>query len=117
MPYSDRLPGKRKSGAYQAEKRITLAQVPGLRVRQIKLAAGQCVPWHYHSEITDTFFCLTGTMRIRTRNPEAVFILRRGDSVAIRPGRTHFATGVGGQTCEFIVVQGVGNYDYVPVDG
>jgi quercetin dioxygenase-like cupin family protein len=31
-----------------------------LRVTVLTLDAGQSVPWHYHSEVTDSFVCLSG---------------------------------------------------------
>ncbi len=116
MPRSDNSSGKPREGIYKAEARFTLAEAPGLRVRQLSLAAGQCVPWHYHSEITDTFFCMKGPMWVKTRDPDAVFVLEPGETVAIMPGRLHFAAGVELEACQFMVVQGVGTYDYVPLE-
>ena len=29
-----------------------------MRASVLTLAAGECVPWHYHSTITDSFVCL-----------------------------------------------------------
>jgi quercetin dioxygenase-like cupin family protein len=105
-----------REGVYQVESRITLAEVADLRVRQLCLAAGQYVPWHYHSNITDTFFCMKGPMSVKTREPEFEFILTAGETVAIPPGRPHYAAGVDLQACQFMIVQGVGTYDYVPLD-
>ncbi len=31
------------------------------------LAPDQTIPWHYHSEITDHYFVLTGALTIETR--------------------------------------------------
>lgn len=108
--------GASREGVYQAESRITLAEVPGLRVRQLRLAAGQCVPWHYHSDITDRFFCMQGPICVKTRDPVDEFILAAGETVAIPPGRPHYAAGVDLRACQFMIVQGVGTYDYVPLD-
>jgi quercetin dioxygenase-like cupin family protein len=107
------VPGE---GLYEAKERFTLAEAPGLRVRHLSLAAGQCVPWHLHSEITDTFFCMQGPMCVKTRNPDVAFVLEAGETVAIPPGRPHYAAGVENQACAFMIVQGVGTYDYVPID-
>jgi quercetin dioxygenase-like cupin family protein len=41
----------------------------------LSLAAGQCVPWHYHSEISDSFVCLEGPMVVETRAPRHVYRL------------------------------------------
>ena len=54
---------------YEIENRETVAEAPGLRVRILTLAQWQCVPWHYHSAITDTFFCMEGPMLVQTRAP------------------------------------------------
>ena len=116
MPGSDHKPDNRREGEYPAAGRLTLAEAPGLRVRQLSLAVGQCVPWHFHSEITDTFFCMQGPMCVRTRSPDAEFVLQAGDTLAIPPGRHHYAAGVDKQACSFMIVQGVGTYDYVPVE-
>ncbi len=116
MPDSDGSSSQPREGNYPAEERFTLAEAPGLRVRQLSLAAGQCVPWHYHSDITDTFFCMKGPMCVKTRDPDDVFILEPGETVAIPPRRRHFVAGVEQQSCQFITIQGVGSYDYVPVD-
>jgi quercetin dioxygenase-like cupin family protein len=98
---------------YPADERETLAEAPGLRVRLLGLSAGQCVPWHYHNHITDRFFCMRGPMVVETRSPEARHLLQAGDTVAIPPGVPHFVKGHGG-ACRFMIVQGVGEYDYVP---
>ena len=115
MHVSDATTSQRRDGDYAAEERLTLAEVPGLRVRQLRLAAGQCVPWHYHNEVTDIFFCMKGPMCVQTRDPDVVFELQPGNTVEIPAGRPHYAAGVENRPCEFIVIQGVGTYDYVPL--
>ena len=112
----DNSSGKSQEGAYPTKERFTLAEAPGLRVRQLSLAAGQCVPWHYHNEITDTLFCMKGHMSVKTRDPDAHFILEPGETVAIPPRRRHCVEGVDQQACQFMAIQGVGTYDYVSAD-
>ncbi|MBT5895848.1 MAG: hypothetical protein HOH61_08095, partial [Rhodospirillaceae bacterium] len=31
-----------------------------MRVTVLTLAEAECIPWHYHTEITDSFVCLEG---------------------------------------------------------
>lgn len=102
---------------YEIEKRETVADVPGLRVRILTLAEGQCVPWHYHSEITDTFFCMEGPLHIRTRAPRADYVLEAGQSCGVPAKVAHYVSGVDHQPARFMIVQGEGTYDYVPVGG
>jgi quercetin dioxygenase-like cupin family protein len=104
------------SPAYVIEGRELIAESAGLRVQVLTIGAGQCVPWHRHSEITDTFFCLQGPMLIETREPDASHHLTAGDRCSVPPGRAHFVSGEAGGRCRFVIVQGVGVYDYVPVD-
>ena len=106
----------KSEGAYPTRRRETIAEAPNLRVRLIALDAGQCVPWHYHNNITDTFFCMEGPMQITTRNPDEVHVLDPGGSFAVKQGTPHLVTGVNDEGCMFMVVQGVGVYDYVPCD-
>ena len=56
--------------SYELEGRELIAEAPGLRVQVLTLGPGQCVPWHRHTSITDTFFCLEGPVVITTREPD-----------------------------------------------
>lgn len=80
----------------------------------LTLAAGQRVPWHHHTEISDTFFCLEGPMILETRAPNTIIRLHVGQRTTIPPGQPHFVQGAGGGPCSFAIVQGVGAYDYLP---
>jgi quercetin dioxygenase-like cupin family protein len=57
------------AGQYNALQRRTVAEVPGLRVRQLALSAAQEVPWHRHTATIDTFFCMSGPMVVGTYGP------------------------------------------------
>jgi len=103
-------------GVYATTRRETIAEAPNLRVRLLALGEGQCVPWHYHNNITDTFFCMEGPMQVTTRDPEEAHVLEPGGTFAVAPGVAHLVAGVDDRPCKFIVVQGVGVYDFVPVD-
>ena len=104
------------SNAIPIDGQETLAETPDLRVRMLTLGAGQCVPWHTHSTITDTFFCMLGPMQVETRDPGAVRRLEPGQTFAVLPGVPHRVSGVDGGPCKFMIVQGVGTYDSVPVE-
>ena len=104
------------SGKYHAKERLTIAEVPGLRVRQIALGENQFVPWHYHNNVSDTFFCMQGPMQIHTREPNEIHILHPGETYSVAPLVHHFVNGLADQPCRFITIQGVGVYDYIAVD-
>ena len=92
-----------------------VAEGADLRVQVLTLAAGQSVPWHYHSEITDSFVCLEGPMVVETRAPRATYRLMPGERCAVGPKTAHFVHGENGGPCKFMIVQGVGVYDFMPV--
>ena len=92
-----------------------VAEGADLRVQVLTLAAGQSVPWHYHSEITDSFVCLEGPMVVETRAPRATHRLMPGGRCAVGPKTAHFVHGENGGPCKFMIVQGVGVYDFMPV--
>lgn len=93
----------------------TVMEGSDMRAQILTLAAGQCVPWHYHSTITDAFFCLDGPMVVETRAPRAEHVLRSGERCAVPPKTAHTVHGQDGGPCRFLILQGVGVYDNVAV--
>jgi quercetin dioxygenase-like cupin family protein len=86
-----------------------------MRALVLTLAVGECVPWHYHSEISDRFFCLSGPMVVEMRAPRVVNELTTGDSYVVPPKTAHYVHGKNDGPCRFLVLQGVGVYDNVEV--
>lgn len=101
---------------YGVERRERHLERPGFRISELQLSPTQTVPWHAHSEIGDTFYVLDGDMRLFLRDPEEDMRLGPGDSYAVRPGRPHLVTNAGDRSLTFLVLQGVGVYDYIPLD-
>ncbi len=107
----------RSRGNYQIAGRELVAEGADLRVQVLTLAGGQCVPWHYHSEITDSFVCLEGPMVVETRAPRNSYRLEPGQRCAVPPKTAHYVQGEDGGPCKFLIIQGVGAYDFVLVGG
>jgi quercetin dioxygenase-like cupin family protein len=101
--------------SYKVEKREVVAQTPDLRMVILTLAPGEEVPWHFHTNVTDTFFCLDGPMVIETREPVAQIELVAGQTHAIPATRPHRVQGKAGGRCRFAILQGVGRYDFKPL--
>lgn len=91
-----------------------LAQDTQIKVSILTLSAGQHVPWHHHSNVSDRFFCMEGSMVVETRVPRAIHVLKPGETVIIPPRTAHYVHGQDHGPCKFMIVQGVGTYDYVP---
>ena len=100
---------------YTVEDTTVIAETPDLRVLTITLAAGEAIPWHYHSTVTDTFFCLEGALEIESRAPRASHALGPGDTCAVEPKTAHLVSNAGAGRCRFLLIQGIGTYDFVPV--
>jgi len=99
---------------YTIRDRELVAESTGLCVQILTIGPGQCVPWHHHTRITDTFFCLDGPMVVHTRARD--HDLAPGGRCAVQPGEAHMVEGKDGGPCRFAIVQGVGEYDFVPGD-
>ena len=50
------------------------------------------------------------------REPEAELLLRPGDSYEVVAARPHLVTNAGRSSLTFLVLQGIGVYDYIPLD-
>jgi quercetin dioxygenase-like cupin family protein len=55
---------KDATGLYEVEHRARHAVRPGFRITELQISPTQEVPWHYHNNIQDTFYVLSGVIRI-----------------------------------------------------
>jgi quercetin dioxygenase-like cupin family protein len=88
-----------------------------MRAKVYTLAAGQRIPWHYHSNISDLFFCLDGPMVVETRAPHAKHLLQPGERCTVPPMTAHCVYGSNDGPCRYLILQGVGEYDNHAVGG
>ena len=63
-------PVKDASHLYEVERRDRHAERPGFRISELQLSPTQTVPWHFHTNISDTFYVLQGKMRLFLQNPK-----------------------------------------------
>ncbi|HTQ77581.1 MAG TPA: cupin domain-containing protein [Burkholderiales bacterium] len=108
-------PVKDTSHLYEVERRAFHAQRPGFRINELQISPAQTVPWHYHSNIQDTFYVLEGELRLFLQDPKEEVRLKPGETYAVRPRRPHLVTNPGAGSATFLVLQGIGDYDYVPL--
>ena len=100
---------------YEVERRRCHAERPGFRINELQISKSQKVPWHYHSNIQDTFYVLEGSIRIFLQNPKESITLRPGETCTVAPRRPHLVTNAGEGSATFLVLQGIGEYDFVPL--
>jgi quercetin dioxygenase-like cupin family protein len=87
-----------------------------VQARIFTLAPSDVIPWHHHSESTDHYFVLRGTLTINTRNPDDERMLEIGGRYKITPGTAHLISNRGTTDCQFLLLQGVGKYDFLKSD-
>jgi len=102
------------SGLYEVVCRAYHAARPGFRIAELEISPTQKVPWHYHNNVHDTFYVVSGAIRIFLQQPK--------EEVRLTPGQTYCAaeasapvTNAGDTSAVFLVLQGIGQYDFVPL--
>jgi quercetin dioxygenase-like cupin family protein len=108
-------PSKDASSHYEVERRALHAERPGFRISELQISPTQKVPWHFHSNIADTFYVIEGSIRIFLRDPKEEVRLGPGETFCVRARRPHLVANGGDSSATFLVLQGVGEYDYVPL--
>ena len=108
-------PMKDASTMYEVERRAEHAARPGFRITELQIAPKQKVPWHYHNNVQDTFYVIEGQLRIFLRDPKEDVRLAPGETYSVPPRRPHLVTNAGDASATFLVLQGIGTYDFVPL--
>jgi quercetin dioxygenase-like cupin family protein len=98
---------------YQVKKISVIAKGTDVLVREYVLGPGEFIPWHHHTEVTDNYYDLEGVVLIETRAPAARRELNPGESATVIPPTAHHVSNSSGKPCRFLLIQGVGKYDFV----
>jgi quercetin dioxygenase-like cupin family protein len=98
---------------YEVERRAYHAARPGFRIAELQIGPTQMVPWHYHTQAQDTFYVIKGTIRVSAREPEEEVCLTVGKTYSVCPGRPHLVANAGETSAIFLVLQGMGEHDFV----
>ena len=82
------------------------------RVRIIELGPNEVASLHAHTEVTDNMFCLSGKMSVRMKNPDEEAFLLPGQRCTVVQGRVHQVVNTEATPTTYLLVQGVGRYDF-----
>lgn len=99
--------------AYRVKKISVIAKGSDVLVREYLLAPGDSIPWHHHTQVSDHYYSLEGVVLIETRAPDARRELNPGESATVIPPTAHQVSNPSGNPCRFLLIQGVGKYDFV----
>ena len=86
------------------------------RVAEFSLEANQVGQWHYHSAVAEYCYCLDGMVVIEQQGKQSL-TLKPGEKVEIALGEVHRVCNPLAQQCRYLVIQGVGTYDFLQVKG
>ena len=101
---------------YNYEYRIQHADRPGFRIVELQLSPTQNVPWHAHSNVQDTFYVLNGRLKLSLQEPDEQVLLNPCETYSVPPRRPHLVENAGESSVTFLVLQGIGDYDFVALD-
>ena len=104
-----------QSQGYQVKSIEPVAIGSDVQARLFTLAPGETIPWHYHSAVTDWYFVLAGTLSIETRAPTTHCDLAVGKTHHIAAKTAHQIANRSDRDTRFLLVQGVGSYDFLRV--
>ena len=109
---------EKQSLNFSVSSRKMIAEGADVQVKEFLLTPGEEVPWHHHSAVFDVFYCLEGCLTVQRRDvfsgerlPDLV--LRVGESQKVEPGTAHRPFNAAASPCRFLLVQGVGTYDFI----
>jgi len=100
---------------YAIRDKLSIVSSPDVRATLMTFDPGQEIPWHTHTAVTDSSFCLEGDVEISLRDPDETVRLAPGQWRQAPPGQAHRVRCLGPGPCRVLLVQGVGTYDFVPV--
>jgi mannose-6-phosphate isomerase-like protein (cupin superfamily) len=101
------------SHLYEVERQVQHAARPGFRILELQLSPTQKVPWHSHTNTSDTFYVLDGELKLFLQDPKEQVNLKPGEVYVVRATRPHLVTNAGTKSLTFLVLQGIGEYDFV----
>lgn len=85
-------------------------------VRKMQLDLNAESEAHFHKEITDSVFPLTGEIMVKKFDPLEEIVIGPGEFVAIEPQRIHQIKNVSDSPVSYLLVQGEGEIDFNKVN-
>jgi quercetin dioxygenase-like cupin family protein len=93
-----------------------IVETSDVRIVEYTLGRDERHPWHYHSQVSDRFYCLEGLIAVNTRTPAKQLVLQPGQSCEVPPKTVHRVSHAGDGVSRYLLVQALGKYDYIRID-
>ncbi|WP_325500413.1 cupin domain-containing protein [Ramlibacter sp.] len=109
---------ERQSANFAVSSRKIVAEGTDVQVKEFVLQPGESVPWHHHTAVFDVFYCLEGRLTVERTDVKSGahqpdLVLAVGDSAKVEPGTAHHPVNQQQERCRFLLVQGIGRYDFL----
>jgi quercetin dioxygenase-like cupin family protein len=98
------------------DRNEVILETENVRVRIMALDAGEATAWHFHSEVTDRMLCLQGPIAVEYQGPRASVELACGERCEVAATRIHRVVNRSPEMAKYLLVQGVGLYDFNTVE-
>lgn len=85
----------------------------GVRVSEFSIEAGTQGVCHFHSEVMEYCYCLRGELSVNVGKNQSQYILSPGEKIEIAAGLLHSVSNNSSNPSHYLVVQGVGQYDFI----
>ena len=102
-----------KPQPYKVRRVHVVAKGADVLVREYTLDPGEFIPWHHHTGVADYYYGLESKVVVQTRNPTARHEVGVGQTATVTPPTAHHVSNPGTTPCRFLLIQGVGQYDFV----
>ncbi len=105
-----------KPQPYKVRSIHVVAKGADVLVREYTLDPGEAIPWHRHSEVSDDYYGLEGVVVIETREPAVRDEVGVGQRTHVTPRTDHRVSNQTDEPCRFLLIQGVGRYDFISAE-
>ena len=96
------------------KKEEIIIQTDEVKVRLMELQPEETTPWHFHTQVTDHFFGISGEIEVRMNDPAESVILAPGVRCQVEKGRAHQVVNLSEkEPSRYLLIQGVGRYDFI----
>ena len=92
-----------------------IMKTDNVSVRIMELDHGTATDWHFHTQVVDFIVCLTGVLQVERRDPAEKTQLLPGQHLQLNSMLVHRVNNIGDGKAEYLLVQGVGIYDFCKV--
>ena len=89
-----------------------ILKTENVTVRVLSLAAEKAPLGTFTTKSLITCFCLSGDILVLLRNPDEEVRLQIGQRCEVYPLRMHQVANMGAKEAKYLLVQGVGQYDF-----